>query len=139
VDDILRLLGQRIREIRIRRGFASQEAFADYCKMHRTFVGHLETGRKDFRLTTIIRVADALGATLSELFAGLEHGEPVRSKRIRHGTLAQTRMRQELEILERAVRNLKQLTLPENVPEEGSARASPLRSGGKRTRRPTQE
>jgi hypothetical protein len=106
--------------------------------MHRTFLGHLETGRKDFRLTTIIRVADALGVTLSELFAGLEHGEPFRSKRIRHGTLALTRMRQEVEILERAVRNLKQITLPD-VPEEGSARATPLRSGGKRTRRPTQE
>jgi hypothetical protein len=53
-------------------GSAAQEEFADYCKMHRTFLGHLETGRKDFRLTTIIRVADALGVTLQEPSAGLE-------------------------------------------------------------------
>jgi transcriptional regulator with XRE-family HTH domain len=77
MDDILRRLGRRIRELRIERGISSQETFADYLGMHRTFVGHLETGRKDFRLTTIIRVADALGATLSELFYGLENSESV--------------------------------------------------------------
>jgi len=99
VDDILKRLGQRIREMRIRQGFASQETFADYCKMHRTFLGHLETGRKDFRLTTIIRVADALGVTLSELFAGVERGEPFKSKRTRPGALDPRRVRQELEVL----------------------------------------
>ena len=122
MDDILKRLGQRIREMRIHRGFASQEAFADYCKMHRTFLGHLETGRKDFRLTTIIRVADALGVSLSELFAGVERGEPFKSKRTRRGSLDPHRLRQELEILERTVRNLRELTLPENQHKAGGAR-----------------
>jgi transcriptional regulator with XRE-family HTH domain len=63
VEDYLRRLGRRIRELRIERGFGSQEDFADYLKMHRTFIGHLETGRKDFRVTTVIRVAEALGVT----------------------------------------------------------------------------
>src|ERR1700691_2493126 len=31
-----------IRDVRVRRGFAPREAFADYLKVHRTFVGHLE-------------------------------------------------------------------------------------------------
>jgi transcriptional regulator with XRE-family HTH domain len=114
VDDILKQLGQRIREIRIRRGFASQEAFADYCKMHRTFLGHLETGRKDFRLTTVIRVAEALGVTLSELFEGVERGEPFKVKRTRPTALDPHRVRQELDILERSVRNLRGLASPEN-------------------------
>jgi transcriptional regulator with XRE-family HTH domain len=114
VDDILKRLGERIRDIRIQRGFTSQEAFADYCKMHRTFIGHLETGRKDFRLTTIIRVADALGVTLSDLFAGAERGEPFKSKRIRPGTVDPQRLRHELEILERTVRNLREIALTEN-------------------------
>lgn len=56
MEDILRRLGKHTREIRIQRGFGSQEEFVDYCKMHRTFLGHLETERKDSRLTTIIRV-----------------------------------------------------------------------------------
>ena len=136
MNDILKRLGQRIREIRIRRGFASQEAFADYCKMHRTFLGHLETGRKDFRLTSIIRVADALGVTLAELFAGVERGEPFKSKRTRSSTLDPYRMRQELEILERTVRNLRELALPESHHKEDAVRPSPLPARGRKKRRP---
>jgi transcriptional regulator with XRE-family HTH domain len=124
VDDILKRLGQRIREIRIRRGFASQEAFADYCKMHRTFIGHLETGRKDFRLTTIIRVADALGVTLSELFAGAEREERFKSKLTNPGTPDPHRLRQELDILERTVHSLREIALPENQHKADAARGS---------------
>ena len=83
MEDTYCRLGERIREVRIQRGFKSQEEFADYWKMHRTMLGHLETGRKDFRLTTIIRLADALGVTLAELFAGVESGEPFKLKRNR--------------------------------------------------------
>jgi transcriptional regulator with XRE-family HTH domain len=75
----LKRLGNHIREIRIQRGFKSQEEFADYCKLHRTFVGHLETRRKDFRLTTIIRVAEVLGLTMQELFAGIEGERPFKN------------------------------------------------------------
>jgi transcriptional regulator with XRE-family HTH domain len=136
VDDILKRLGQRIREIRIRRGFASQEAFADYCKMHRTFIGHLETGRKDFRLTTIIRVADALGTTLAELFAGLERGQPFKSKRTHPGTPDPYRLRQELEILERTACNLRELALPENQRKADASRRSPRPARKKAIPRP---
>jgi transcriptional regulator with XRE-family HTH domain len=132
VDDILKRLGQRIREIRIQRGFASQEAFADYCKMHRTFLGHLETGRKDFRLTTIVRVADALGITLSELFAGVENGEPFKSKGVRRGILNHNQVRRELEILERSVRNLKELALPDDAHSRNAAGKS-VRVANRRT------
>ena len=75
MEDIVRLIGRRIREIRIARGFKSQEGFADYCGVHRTFMGHIETGKKDFRLSTIIRIANALNVTLSDLFVGIESGE----------------------------------------------------------------
>ena len=110
MDDILRRLGKRIREIRIRRGFGSQENFADYCKMHRTFLGHLETGRKDFRLTTIIRVADGLGITLGELFAGLETEEPLKLKPgNRRGRPDLSRLRKELAVLERSLGRIKDL------------------------------
>jgi transcriptional regulator with XRE-family HTH domain len=117
VEDILRRLGQRIREIRIQRGFKSQEEFADYCKLHRTFIGHLETGRKDFRLTTVIRVAQALGITLQELFAGLETGKPFRStkaSRLREANF--DGLLRELATLERSIQRLKQFASPENRP-----------------------
>jgi len=90
--------------------------------MHRTFLGHLETGRKDFRLTTIIRVADALGVTLSELFAGLERGEELKSSRARPRQPDPDRVRQELAVLEGTIRNLRALL--ERQPKENVTRAS---------------
>jgi len=111
----LRSLGRRIREIRIQRGFKSQEEFADYCKMHRTFLGHLETGRKDFRLTTVIRVAEALGVTLQELFAGLETGESRPLRKVASAGKSRAILR-ELSALERSVDKLKDLVVPEAKP-----------------------
>ena len=48
--------------------------FADYLKVHRTFVGQLETGRKDFPITTLIRIGDVLEVPLADLFIGLGTG-----------------------------------------------------------------
>jgi len=71
MDDALRRLGIRIRELRTQRGW-SQEAFADVAGVHRTYMGHLERGEKNVSFLSILRVANALGITLSELLAGLE-------------------------------------------------------------------
>jgi transcriptional regulator with XRE-family HTH domain len=110
VDELFQRLGQRIRDIRIQRGFASQEALADYLKVHRTFVGHLETGRKDFRLTTLVRIAEALGVPLADLFIGLESGQALKPKR---GAIASARnqlaLLREIEVMERSVQKLKVL------------------------------
>jgi transcriptional regulator with XRE-family HTH domain len=45
----------------------SQEDFADQLGMHRTQLGHIEQGKKDCRLSTIIRVANALNLPASSL------------------------------------------------------------------------
>lgn len=45
----------------------SQEAFADLVGMHRTQLGAIEQGRKDCRLTTLLRLADALDLELWKL------------------------------------------------------------------------
>ena len=110
MEEIFRHLGQRIRDIRVQRGFASQEAFADYLKVHRTFIGHLETGRKDFRLTTIIRIAEALEVPLADLFVGLEARKPLRlAKRGPTGTRERHAMLRELEIVEQSVQKMRTL------------------------------
>ena len=110
MDNTLQKVGQRIREIRIQRGFASQEALAEYLNVHRTFVGHLETGRKDFRLSTMIKVAEALGVTLSDLFAGIERGDALNPKRIaRRGEAEHLALLREFAVLERSVGKLKEL------------------------------
>ena len=68
---LLKVLGQRIRELRTEKGY-SQEAFADHCGVHRTFMGTVERGESNLSFQNIARVATALGVSLSTLFLGLE-------------------------------------------------------------------
>jgi transcriptional regulator with XRE-family HTH domain len=110
VEQIFQRLGQRIRDVRVQRGFTSQEAFADYLKVHRTFVGHLETGRKDFRLTTLIRIAEALEVPLADLFVGLEVDRPFKLKRT--GAGGRAAILRELDTVERSVQKVKALISP---------------------------
>ncbi|MGG2102676.1 helix-turn-helix domain-containing protein [Stenotrophomonas sp. NRRL B-14846] len=59
-------LGAAIKAARQTLG-VSQEDFADRLGMHRTQLGHIEQGRKDCRLSTLVRLAEALGIPLSSL------------------------------------------------------------------------
>ena len=67
----LRALGQRIRELRAAQGY-SQEAFADTCGVHRTFMGTVERGESNLSFQNIQKVAFHLSVSLSELFRNLE-------------------------------------------------------------------
>jgi transcriptional regulator with XRE-family HTH domain len=68
---VLRALGQRIRELRTEHGY-SQEAFADKCGVHRTFMGTVERGESNLSFQNIVKVATTLGVTLSTLFLDIE-------------------------------------------------------------------
>jgi transcriptional regulator with XRE-family HTH domain len=68
---LLKALGQRIRELRTEQGY-SQEAFADKCGVHRTFMGTIERGESNLSFQNIHKVAATLGVTLSDLFLNLE-------------------------------------------------------------------
>lgn len=126
VKDIQRRLGQRIRELRIKQGFDSQDAFSDFLGLHRTVIGFWETGRKDLRLSTLVRVSEALGVTLSELFAGLEDdGASVVPK---PRSLAQQRIRRELTALEDQMNRLKAAVL--NDPSGEARPGNPLQAHG---------
>ena len=61
-------LGAAIRDKRKASGY-SQEAFASYCGVHRTYMGAIERGERNISLMNIIRVADALKMKPSELLA----------------------------------------------------------------------
>ena len=61
-------LGVVIRDNRKELGY-SQEAFASYCGVHRTYMGAIERGERNISLMNIIRVADALKMKPSELLA----------------------------------------------------------------------
>ena len=68
---MLLALGQRIRDLRAEQGY-SQEAFADQCGVHRTFMGTVERGESNLSFQNIAKVAATLGITLSTLFADIE-------------------------------------------------------------------
>jgi transcriptional regulator with XRE-family HTH domain len=110
MNDALQKLGIRIRELRTRRGW-SQEAFADVAGVHRTYMGHLERGEKNLSFLSMLRVANALGVTLSELLAGLEKGDAARIANPKATSVpaAKSRALEEVAALERSARALKVL------------------------------
>ena len=65
------ILGQRIRDLRTKQGY-SQEAFADRCGVHRTFMGTVERGESNLSFGNVVRIATTLEVSLSQLFSGLE-------------------------------------------------------------------
>ncbi len=68
---MLLALGQRVRELRSKAGY-SQEAFADHCGVHRTFMGTIERGETNLSFKNLVRISTALGITLSRLLSGVE-------------------------------------------------------------------
>jgi len=68
---LLKSLGHRVRELRTEQGY-SQEAFADKCGVHRTFMGTVERGESNLSFQNIAKVATTLGVPLSTLFRDLE-------------------------------------------------------------------
>jgi len=63
-------LGERVRQLREARGW-SQEGFAHEGGLGRSFAGAIERGDKDIRLSTLIKLARALGVSLSQLLKGI--------------------------------------------------------------------
>jgi transcriptional regulator with XRE-family HTH domain len=64
-------LGERVRQLREERGW-SQEGFAHEGRLGRSFTGSIERGEKDVRLSTLIKIAKALGVSLSQLVKGVD-------------------------------------------------------------------
>jgi transcriptional regulator with XRE-family HTH domain len=54
--DLQRTVGQNLRRYREEQGL-SQEAFADFLGLHRTYVGGLERGERNLTLKSLERIA----------------------------------------------------------------------------------
>ena len=66
-DKIVRELAVRIRQLRQQRGW-SQERLAEEAGIHRTYLGGIETARRNPSLRNLIRIAQALDVTVGALF-----------------------------------------------------------------------
>ena len=65
--DIVKVFGTNLRKYRVQSGI-SQEAFADKCGMHRTYISAIECFRRSISLENVQRIADALGVETYKLF-----------------------------------------------------------------------
>jgi transcriptional regulator with XRE-family HTH domain len=67
-DKILRLFGERLRELRTERNL-SQERLAELAGLDRNYVGQIERAERNVALVNIIRIAKALEIEPNALFA----------------------------------------------------------------------
>lgn len=64
-------IGLRIKALREKTGL-NQDEFADVCGLHRAYVGKIENGRFDLRITTLHKVAQGLKMDLATLLKGID-------------------------------------------------------------------
>ncbi len=73
-DEPLGKIGDTVRRLRAARGF-SQEGFAQTVSLNRAYYGGIERGQRNVSVVNLKRIAEALGMSLSELFAEVESGK----------------------------------------------------------------
>ncbi|MCT4583102.1 MAG: helix-turn-helix transcriptional regulator [Flavobacteriales bacterium] len=66
-QNILIKFGERVREIRKENGL-SQEELAHKADLHRTYIGMIERAEKNITLVNILKISDALGVQVKDLF-----------------------------------------------------------------------
>jgi len=64
--NILEYFGQRVREIRKKKGL-SQEELAHKADLHRTYIGMIERAEKNITLINIEKIANALEVKINNL------------------------------------------------------------------------
>ncbi|MCX2982705.1 XRE family transcriptional regulator [Halieaceae bacterium IMCC14734] len=67
METYLRVIGQNVRSTRKAQG-VSQEALADMAGIDRSHMGFIERGKKDIRISTLVKVAGALNVDPAKLF-----------------------------------------------------------------------
>lgn len=65
--DIIKVFGTNLKKYRKKKGL-SQEAFAEKCGMHRTYISATECYKRSISLENIQRIADALEIETYKLF-----------------------------------------------------------------------
>jgi len=66
-QDILSDFGNRLRKLRIEKGF-SQENFADLTQLDRTYVSGLERGKRNPSYLILLKIAKSLNISVKDLF-----------------------------------------------------------------------
>ncbi|MEH7436740.1 helix-turn-helix transcriptional regulator [Neobacillus drentensis] len=67
MEELSRKIGERIREIRIKKGF-TQEELAHQAFLHDRYIGKIERGEKNLSLESLLKITKVLDVTLGEFF-----------------------------------------------------------------------
>ncbi|HXU26680.1 MAG TPA: helix-turn-helix transcriptional regulator [Bacteroidia bacterium] len=67
-EDAIKKLGERLKQVRIEKGYTSYENFAFEHELGRSQIGRYERGQDDLRFSTLLKVLNALDITLTEFF-----------------------------------------------------------------------
>jgi len=78
-DEILRLFGERLRELRTERGL-TQEQLAEAAGVDRNYIGQIERGERNVALVNIVRIAGALSIKPGDLLTPFEAGNGSRRR-----------------------------------------------------------
>lgn len=73
--DINELIGQRITRLRIQKNL-SQQKFANEADIERSYLTHIEKGRKNISINTLQKITKALGVSLKDFFDAKEFSKP---------------------------------------------------------------
>jgi transcriptional regulator with XRE-family HTH domain len=65
-ENLRKLFAHRVRELRKARGL-SQEALADVCGLHRTYIGSIERAERNVSLDNLEKIAAALDSPVWQL------------------------------------------------------------------------
>lgn len=66
MEDIKIKFGQRVKELRLSRGY-SQEKLSELSDLDRTYVPGIEAGKRNVSLVVVEKIAKAFGISMSEL------------------------------------------------------------------------
>lgn len=69
---ILKLVGLKLRELRKAKGFKSAEQFAFKHEINRVQYGYYEQGKKDLRLSSLLKLLETHNMTISEFFDSID-------------------------------------------------------------------
>jgi transcriptional regulator with XRE-family HTH domain len=78
VDNVKKLLGDRIRQLRKERGL-SQEELGYKSDLHYTHIGAIERAEKNWSIDTLVKVAEGLNVTVNDLLVLPSKPEDIRS------------------------------------------------------------
>lgn len=78
MDDIKRMVGERVRDLRKEKGL-SQEGLGWKSNLHYTYIGAIERGEKNWSIDTLCKVAKGLGVGINDLLC-FNKSEKVSSK-----------------------------------------------------------